>query len=322
MPRAATAAQRALHLVAMHERRAPAATRREAVGQHRDAPRRTSRAQLAIRPRAAGRARTARPRRSRGTRLRRRSAARARRAARRARRSRSSSPRRIARSSAAHSTRSSRDTGNSRPFGSPGNRVAGAADPLEERRDPMRRSDLADEIDVADVDAELERRRGDQRLELPALQPRLGVQPLLLRQAAVMRRDRVLAEPLAQVARDPLGHPPRVDEDERRPVLVRSASSAGRRTPPTPRATSPRRAATGNLERQIDRAAMAFVDDRAARRRPTPTRNRATSSIGFCVAESPMRRSGCSRDVLRAARATARGARRGACRSRRGSRRR
>ncbi len=117
-------------------------------------------------------ARRARPRRSRGRRSRRRSAARARRAARRATTMRSSSPRRTARSSAAHSTRSSRDTGNSRPFGVPAIGVARAADALQERGDAMRRSDLADEIDVADVDAELERRRGDERLQLAGLQPR------------------------------------------------------------------------------------------------------------------------------------------------------
>ena len=80
--------------------------------------------------------------------------------------------------------------------------VAGSADALEQRRDPMRRSDLAHEIDVADVDAELERGRGDERLQLAGLEPRFGVEPLLLRQAAVMGGDRLFAEPLAQVPRD------------------------------------------------------------------------------------------------------------------------
>ena len=99
-------------------------------------------------------------------------------------------------------------------------RVARASDALQQRRDPMRRSDLADQVDVADVDAELERGRRDERLQLPGLQPRLGVEPLLLRQAAVVRGDRVFAEPIAQVPRQALRHPPRVHEDQRR--LVRS----------------------------------------------------------------------------------------------------
>ena len=94
--------------------------------------------------------------------------------------------------------------------------VARAADALQRDRDRSRRSDLADEIDRADVDAELERRRGDDRLELAGLQPLFGGQPQLARQAAVMRQHGVFAEPLAKVMRDPLGQPARVDEHERR----------------------------------------------------------------------------------------------------------
>ena len=84
--------------------------------------------------------------------------------------------------------------------------MAGAADALQERGDRARRAELADQVDVADVDAELERRGGDQRLQLAALQALLGVEPLLARQAAVVRGDVLLAEPLGQVARRALGH--------------------------------------------------------------------------------------------------------------------
>src|ERR1043165_2883411 len=99
--------------------------------------------------------------------------------------------------------------------------MAGPADALQERRDAMRRSDLADEIDAADVDPELEGRRRDQRPQRPALQPGLGVETFLLRQAAVVRGHRIFSEAVAQMPRDALGHPPRVDEDERRTVLER-----------------------------------------------------------------------------------------------------
>ena len=99
-----------------------------------------------------------------------------------------------------------------------GNRVARASDPLQQRGDPVRRPDLADQIDVTDVDAELERRGRDERLQPSGLQPGFGVQPLLLRQAAVMRRDRLVAEPLAEVPRDALGHAACVDEDQGRPM--------------------------------------------------------------------------------------------------------
>ena len=44
--------------------------------------------------------------------------------------------------------------------------VAGAADALQERSDRARRTELADEIDVADVDAEFEGGGGDEGAEL------------------------------------------------------------------------------------------------------------------------------------------------------------
>ena len=49
----------------------------------------------------------------------------------------------------------------------------------------------------------------------PALQPLLGRQADLARQAAVMAGDGVLAQQFAQVVRHALGQPPRVDEDQR-----------------------------------------------------------------------------------------------------------
>ena len=101
-----------------------------------------------------------------------------------------------------------------------------------------------DEIDVADVDAQLERGRGHERLQLSGLQPRFRIEPLLLRQAAVVGRDRVLAEAIAQVPREPFGHPPRVDEDQCCPMLRDQLGEPIVISPPTPRATSPLRAAT------------------------------------------------------------------------------
>ena len=66
-------------------------------------------------------------------------------------------------------------------------RVPRAPDPLQEARDGTRRAELADQIDLADVDAELERGGRDQRLQRTALQTLLGIQPLLLGEAAVVR---------------------------------------------------------------------------------------------------------------------------------------
>ena len=90
------------------------------------------------------------------------------------------------------------------PLGRAVDRVARAADPLQERRDRSRRTELADEVDLADVDAEFERGGRHHRPQFAALEPLLGRKPALLGHAAVMRGDRVLAEALRQLARDPL----------------------------------------------------------------------------------------------------------------------
>ena len=89
--------------------------------------------------------------------------------------------------------------------------VSGAAHPLQERRDGARRAHLHGQVDVTDIDAQLERRRRHERTQLACLEPLFGVEAPGTRQAAVMARHAVLAQPL--------GHLPRVDEDERGAVL-------------------------------------------------------------------------------------------------------
>src|SRR5271157_6500424 len=76
--------------------------------------------------------------------------------------------------------------------------VAGTADALQEACDRARRAELADEIHIADIDAAFERGGRDQRPQVTALEPLLRGQALLLRHAAVMRRNHTLAEPPRQ----------------------------------------------------------------------------------------------------------------------------
>src|SRR4030095_3046746 len=64
--------------------------------------------------------------------------------------------------------------------------VSRTADALEEGCDPARRAELADEIDLADVDAELERGGRDERAQPAAFQALLGVEAALARETAVM----------------------------------------------------------------------------------------------------------------------------------------
>ena len=75
------------------------------------------------------------------------------------------------------------------PSGCAPSRVAGAADALQEGGDRARRAELADEVDVADVDAELERSRGHQRLQLAGLSRCSASSRCSLREAAVVRGD-------------------------------------------------------------------------------------------------------------------------------------
>ena len=105
------------------------------------------------------------------------------------------------------------------PLGNRLEMVTRAAHPLQQRGDRARRGDLAYQIDRADVDSQLERRRRDQRFQLARLEPRLRVEPLLLRKAAVMRRDVLGAEPLGQMHRQPLRQAPRIHEHQCRAML-------------------------------------------------------------------------------------------------------
>ena len=80
----------------------------------------------------------------------------------------------------------------------------------------MRRANLADQIHVADVNPQFERCRCHEGAQPSGFESRLRVEAQLFREAAVVRGDGILAQPIAQVTGQPLGHPSRVHEDERR----------------------------------------------------------------------------------------------------------
>jgi hypothetical protein len=90
--------------------------------------------------------------------------------------------------------------------------MARASYALEEGGDGAWRAELADKVDITDIDAELERGCRHHGGKCAGLKALLGVEPLLFRQAAMMRSDAHLAKPVRQLARDPLGHASRVDE--------------------------------------------------------------------------------------------------------------
>ena len=96
--------------------------------------------------------------------------------------------------------------------------VARSPHALEQGGERSRRAQMADEVDMADVNAEFQRRRGDDGRQRARFQPLLRIQPDLARQGAVVRGHAALAESLREPVGDALGQPPRVDEHDGRAV--------------------------------------------------------------------------------------------------------
>ena len=223
--------------------------------------------------------------------------------------------------------------------------VPGAADALQAARHRLRRLHLHDEVDGAHVDAQLERRRRDQAGQRARLEQVLDDDALLARQRAVVGAGdlaralpRAPPPPASRQVVEPQGDALRgaavVHEHERRAVLADQPQQL--RIDGRPDAAPGRLAAGdgvelerrvrldhrlhGHVDAQVERLAHAGVDDGAVA--AGPTRKRATSSSGRCVADSPMRCT--SRPACSASRSErhARGASRAWSAPPRGSRRR
>ena len=80
-----------------------------------------------------------------------------------------------------------------------------------------------------------------------------------------MRRDLPVAEPLAQLVSDPLGHPPGVDEHQRGPVRTHMAGDQVQDLVHLLRGRDRAGLVTGQLEGQVQFPAVAGVHDRAPR---------------------------------------------------------
>ena len=127
----------------------------------------------------------------------------------------------------------------------------------------MRRAELADQIDVTDIDAQFERRGRDEGAQLTALQALFRVETALLGQAAMVRCHRIFAETLAQVPRDAFGQTACIDEHQRRPM--RAHEVRNRVVVLRPDLIGHHRFERRLRDRklQVHRATMPFVDDRA-----------------------------------------------------------
>ena len=105
--------------------------------------------------------------------------------------------------------------------------VPGAPDALQPAGDRLGRLDLQHEVDGAHVDAELERRGGDQARQLAGLEHLLDHGALLARQRAVVRARDLLAGQLVEAQGEALGAAAAVDEDDRRAVRAHLLEQLG-----------------------------------------------------------------------------------------------
>ncbi len=97
--------------------------------------------------------------------------------------------------------------------------VSGATNALQANGNGTRRADLADEVDAADIDAELQRRGGDQRAYFSGFEFLFRGEAQLARQTSVVGSYRIASETFRQMMGDTLRQAPRVDEDQRRRML-------------------------------------------------------------------------------------------------------
>ena len=175
--------------------------------------------------------------------------------------------------------------------------VPGPPHPLQEGRDPARRADLAHQVDVPDVDAELERRRRHQRLQRARAKPVLGRQSRLLGEAAVVRGDRLLPQPVGQPGREAFRHPARVDEDEGGPVSLDRLGQALVDLRPHLVRHHRFHGRGRHLDGEVHGAPVAFVDDGAAGLEGEPRRGirRARRSMSRFRIRAPARVRGSAR---------------------------
>ena len=93
--------------------------------------------------------------------------------------------------------------------------MIGAADALRDAARALRRANIDDEVDIAPVDAKIERRRADHGFELPRRHRRLDLAALARIERAVMQSDgEIVVVDRPQLLEDRLGLGACVDEDE------------------------------------------------------------------------------------------------------------
>ncbi len=143
--------------------------------------------------------------------------------------------------------------------------MAGTANALQRHGNRARRADLADKIDVADVDAELERRSRDEHAHFAGFQLAFGSQAQLAREAAVMGGNCFFSEAFGEMVRDAFGKPPRIDEDQRGTMLQDERGDAVVNFAPHLVGGDRAEFALGDFDRDVQAAAVTGIDDYGVR---------------------------------------------------------
>ena len=147
--------------------------------------------------------------------------------------------------------------------------VVGAADALRQPACALRRADIDDEIDLAPVDAEIERRGADHGAELALNHRRLDFPPLRHVERAVMQGDRQIGVVVApQLVEQHLGLRARIDEDQRQAMRLDRRVDLGQRI--ARRVPGPRQLGIGAQDGDIGARPLACGDDLGESRRRLP----------------------------------------------------
>ena len=87
-----------------------------------------------------------------------------------------------------------------------------ATDTLQQSGDGARGTELADELDRTNIDAQLQGSRGNKRLQFPALQSIFRIETQLCRKTSMVRRHCVRPKQFAEMMCHALGHAARIHE--------------------------------------------------------------------------------------------------------------
>ena len=169
--------------------------------------------------------------------------------------------------------------------------MSGASDALQGHGDGARRADLADEIDVADIDAEFERGGGDEDAALALLEAALGLEAEMARERAVVGGDVLFAHALGEAVGDALDEAAGVDEDESGAMLLSELAEAVVDFVPHFVGGDGAEFAGGQFDGEVEVAEGDFDDDR--RGALAADEEFGDEFDGRLVAERPMRTGGC-----------------------------